>query len=85
MKRTIWKYELKVGDNIFEMPRRAEVLTVQTQGKSVCLWALVDADAPKTKRRFQIYGTGHEMEDGVLRHIGTFQVDGRWFPCFPRF
>ena len=44
--KTIWKYPLRIRDWVrLEMPRGAEILCVQVQGLTPCLWALVD-DVP---------------------------------------
>lgn len=80
--RTIWKYELAVEDRIeLEMPRGAELLTVQTQAGRPRLWALVDPIEPHETRRFRLYGTGHAVSDPPRTttepsqvYVGTFQV-----------
>jgi len=75
MKQIIWKYPLKTGSEVFvEMPAGATVLSLQTQNETPCIWAAVDPDASKIKRRFVIYPTGLGMseEDQHLHYIGTF-------------
>lgn len=63
MKKTIWKFEFAIDDNILiEMPEGAEILSVQIQKGIPCIWALVNPLAKKTERQFELYGTGHEME-----------------------
>ncbi len=77
--KTIWKYELTASDeNDLQMPEGAEVLTVQVQGGLVCIWAIVDDTAPLTSRCFEIFGTGHRIEDGSgkRKYVGTFQLQG---------
>jgi len=77
MKQIIWKYPLKVDSNVIvEMPAGATVLALQTQNEAPCIWAAVDPDAAKIKRRFVIYPTNVEMseEDQRLHYIGTFQL-----------
>jgi hypothetical protein len=39
------------------------------------MWALVNPEASKEKRRFELYGTGHDVpeSDGLI-HVGTFQM-----------
>ena len=78
MNRTIWKFELNFTDNQeVEIPIDAEILTVQTQGEVLCLWALVDPTLEKEKRTFEVFGTGHSIhyDMGVSRiYIGTFQL-----------
>ena len=74
---TIWKYAIQVEDSFaIEMPESGEVLTVQTQQGWPCIWVVVDPAKPKTKRRFFVRGTGHEM--GLAEsasYVGTFQMD----------
>lgn len=78
MPLTIWKYPLAVDASVLEMPMGAKVLSVGVQGaEDAVLWALVDPEAPKMKRRVRVYGTGHlvENETGELfEFAGTFQL-----------
>ena len=77
MAKTIWKFPLYVSDTVrVNMPKGAEILTVQRQGEQACLWAIVDATAEREERVFEIYGTGNGMvqDMGIQRkYIGTFQ------------
>ena len=73
MVKQIWKYKL---ENIIEMPKGAEILTVQIQnGKSfdTCIWAKVTPDNELEKRRFVVIGTGHSFDDTNYKYIGTYQ------------
>lgn len=74
MKKSIWKFPFPIEDEfVLEMPRYAKILHVQMQGNAPCIWALVDVDAPKVKRKFALRGTGHPCEDlGAAEFIGTF-------------
>ena len=74
----IWKFPVPVADGFtVEMPAGARVLSVQPQGDSVQMWALVDTDAPNVKRAFAIRGTGHNAEGlDDCRHLGTFKIHG---------
>lgn len=77
----IFKYKLEVGDKMhIDMPSGAEVLAVQVQYDTVCIWALVDPDRPTQTRTFRVFGTGHEMpQSEALNYIGTFQLlDGQF-------
>jgi hypothetical protein len=78
MKKTIWKFELETTDNqTIEMPVNAKILTVQTQNKVPCLWALIDPRESKEKRFFEVFGTGQEVLDdyGVNKnYLGTYQL-----------
>lgn len=79
MKKAIWKFELTPDNNLYEMPKGAKILCVQTQNEKPMVWALVDPDAEKEKRELIIIPTGAElfsnMADNML-YIGTFQVGG---------
>jgi hypothetical protein len=81
--RTIWKFStLTEGDFrerfTLQMPIGAEILTIQTDQKNnhPTIWALVDPESEVEDRHFELYGTGHSIEDdaGVERkYIGTYQ------------
>ena len=60
------------------MPKGAEVLTVQTQGKAERpeLWALVNPDAATEPRTFRTYGTGHPIDHDPGRYVATYQLHG---------
>ena len=74
----VWKYEIKPNKVIVEMPKDAEILTVQNQHGRVCIWALVNPENEKEKRHFEVYGTGYDIFiygfDTKLKYINTFQL-----------
>jgi hypothetical protein len=72
----IWKYPLEVTDyQDIEMPQDAEILTVQVQRGTPCLWALVNPDKPREARRIFTVGTGHDARHIVGWHyVGTYQL-----------
>lgn len=79
MKRSVWKFPFEVNDEFeLEMPRYAKILHVQMQGYATndgkpCIWALVDVEAPKVKRKFALRGTGHPCDGlGADGFVGTF-------------
>lgn len=77
MMRTVWKFSLRIANSqSVMMPRGAKILSVQAQGPSdVCLWALVnDEEVKKEPRNICIHGTGHEIYDGEMVYINTFQT-----------
>jgi hypothetical protein len=83
--KAIWKFELRPneGDSMvasIKMPAGAEILTVQMQGATPKIWALVDPTAPLEERRLQVVGTGHpfELREGA-EYLGTFQMNGGSF------
>lgn len=81
MKNQIWKYPFEVqGRFILTMPKGAEILSVQTQNETPCIWALVDILAEQVERDFTIIGTGHPVEVlPKMKFIGTFQLDSGAF------
>lgn len=81
MKKQIWKFKvIPSGKNVdIEMPRGAEILSMHTQDEQPCIWALVNPDAKIETRRFEVYGTGHDIhyDMGVERNfIGTCLIHG---------
>ena len=80
MKESIWKFPMASPEQrIIEMPKGAEILTIQVQNKIPCIWALVNPENEKEKRFFEIFGTGHDMpvDMGIERkYINTFQLNG---------
>ena len=91
MKKTIWKFQLEITDKQFvRMPQEAEILSVDSQNDTACIWALVDPNKPTEERCFEIFRTGHPVhcDMGIDRKfISTFQLrDGQLvFHCFERF
>jgi hypothetical protein len=73
--KVVWKFKMvPIDTQEIEMPVGAEILTVQAQGDSPMLWALVDPVKKKEMRKFLMLGTGHETEEKNLTYIGTFQL-----------
>lgn len=75
MIKIIYKYPLLHADlQAIEMPRGAQVLTVQEQFGELRLWALVDPTEPTVERAIRMAGTGHPIDAGhVGRYISTVQ------------
>jgi hypothetical protein len=75
MNKTIWKFPVKITDDTFlSMPKDAEILSFQLQSGIPCMWALVDEDAEKIERHFEMFGTGHLVpcDKGINRkYIGS--------------
>ena len=86
MKRVIWKFPISGPAVWIEMPRGAEILTIQLQGEIPTVWAMVDPDAPKVRRKIVILGTGHVVAswppDRRYKYINTFQVGPFVFHLF---
>jgi len=71
----IWKYEIPIRDLFeIEMPDSAEVLCVQMQKETPCIWVMIPEKLEKnTKRSFAIVGTGQSFNDANYFYVGTFQ------------
>ncbi|MDZ4250363.1 MAG: hypothetical protein U0990_09770 [Candidatus Nanopelagicales bacterium] len=80
MERQVWKFAIDspASAAAIVMPRGAEVLSVGVQHDVICLWALVDPNAPYEARSFRIAGTGHLILDAAEtdRFLGTIQLAG---------
>ncbi len=73
MIKQIWKYKV---ENIIEMPKEAEILSVQIQNGQMfnaCIWAKVNPENELEKRQFVVIGTGHTFDDTNYEYIGTYQ------------
>lgn len=76
MKRLIYKYPFPLSATFsLDLPKDATILSVQVQDGIPCMWVLfVKQDVQETESRFfTLIGTGHEIDDGWLHYIGTFQ------------
>ena len=77
--KKVYKYTLNacLRNNIL-MPVGAQILSAQYQvGTGICVWALVDPDAPREDIRiFHVIGTGISIDlpDDTLKFIDTIQV-----------
>ncbi len=73
--KSIWKFQLETIDKQeLLMPIEAEVLTIQVQNEILCLWALVNTDANKEVRVFEIFGTGNPVNNENKKYIGSYQL-----------
>lgn len=80
--KTIWKFPLPpLPTDLVEldMPTDADILTLQLQGRTPTLWAVVDDKAEFVTRHFVIVGTGHEIPeevgDATDSYVGTWQFE----------
>lgn len=82
MIKQVWKFPLDKKINgliVVDIPKGGEILTVQVQNGEKYIWVLVDIQAEKEQRYFEIYGTGHNIHcaESIKRnYIGTFQLVG---------
>lgn len=76
MKR-IYKYPLEIMDvQEVDLPKGAQILSVQAQYGIPNIWALVDDKQTKTEKVIiRIIGTGYQIPDAnSLEYIGTVQL-----------
>lgn len=71
--KTIWKFPVRVGRQIIEMPANARILAVQEQAGEPQLWALCDSNAAREPRQIAIFGTGFPVDADYEWYVGTFQ------------
>ena len=73
--KTIYKYPAHFyGHFDLEMPKGAQILTIDTQEEAPYIWAIVDTNAPKEMRKFNMMKTGYPIpKEETLNYIGTFQ------------
>ncbi len=69
---SVWKYPLSMGHTDVELPGGAKVLHVDEQDGIPQMWVLVDTEAPKEPRQFEVRGTGHNVEEGRI-YVDTWQ------------
>ena len=73
--KIIYKYPIKITDyQVIEMPINSNILTVQMQKETPCIWAIVDPDNKPELRHIRIVGTGHPINNTMINYIGTFQM-----------
>lgn len=76
---TIFKFPLHIlAEQIIELPKDAQILSVQTQQGQPAIWAIVDPSRPTVPTRIRMYGTGHTVDKDIVRFLGTVQqLDGQ--------
>jgi hypothetical protein len=76
MTKTIYKYTIPIQDEFeLELPKGAQILSVNTQYDIPQIWCLLALPVELEKRKFRLAGTGHAIEGSLnLVHIGTFQL-----------
>lgn len=83
--RTIWKYPLSFAESqTILLPLEHDLLTVQLQNNTLCLWAIVNTNAPITEHHILVLTTGEKIPDYLDGRIwlNTVQVDGNVFHVF---
>ena len=77
----IYKYPLRfnsIGAETIDMPVGARILSVQMQGDTITLWALVQPGSKTETVRFTMIGTGWELPDDFATknlYLGTVQYE----------
>lgn len=82
MSGAIWKFALRPWSIFVDLPRGAELLSAGAQDHDVVVWAVVDPDAPKVKRKLAAVPTGPAIPPGLrdTEFVATVQmVDGLVF------
>lgn len=78
MKKSIWKYVLVAETvNTIEVPLGAELLSVETQGDNIVVYALVNTNEASTQTiEIRTYGTGHEIDVNITdyKFLGTAKL-----------
>lgn len=76
----IYKYELRVQDvQTIGLPIDAEVLDIQNQNGTICLWAKIpDTETTLVAKTIYCFGTGHAMPSNhnQMKYISTVQMSG---------
>lgn len=64
MSRAIWKFQLDICSPEALMPEGSNILSIQVQGDTLCMWAEVETSAPSTLMvKFRAFGTGHQLPE----------------------
>ena len=75
--KKIWKFGIQLigGIQTIMVPIEFEIVHFDVQGPQLFVWGEVDPDSPTVERRFQVYGTGNEIERH-RKHIKSIVVNG---------
>jgi hypothetical protein len=77
---SIYRYEVPVDDQWHEIELTGDLLHVDSRDPTVVeFWAFAFPSGPVPKRRFRVFrvfGTGHPLPQGHLRHHGSVVVAG---------
>jgi hypothetical protein len=71
----VYKYPILPGRFAHQMTARADMLCVRVQQGQPQMWALVDTSAPPQPRYFIAVGTGAPIDERIISHVGTFEVE----------
>ena len=83
--KTIWKYPLLgIDRQRIRLPKDAQILSVQMQGKELCVWALVTPLNEPEVRYIEIFGSGVMIPSAARTYLGTVQDSGFVWHIFER-
>ena len=77
--RTVYKYEILGATTVLPMPAGAQLLSVHNQHERICVWALVDTEAPEVERVFRLVGTGHPYDDEGGTFVGSVLMQDGYY------
>lgn len=75
MKR-VYKYNLKVGQNIIEMPLGSKFLSLAFQNDKLVVWFLVDVGNINSLSDFYVATTGEKIAEGMVYQSTAMTSDG---------
>lgn len=71
----VFRYEIPVDDQVHEFELTGPVLHVASRHRAVVeFWAEFRGDLPVEKRAFQVYGTGHYVNDDATYQGSAFDA-----------
>ena len=71
--RTIHKHEIRHTHTTVTMPTGARIVHVANQRETACIWFDCDDSNELIRRDFRVFGTGHEVPEG-LSYVGSVLV-----------
>ena len=77
MNKTIWKYNLKPGYFILNIPKGARLVYVGVQSNLPVLWAIVNPQEELQNVEFRMVPTGEEIPDWYT-YVGTAHPVEGW-------
>ena len=72
----IWKLKLEhERTQIVKMPLKSEIMDIQMQNGTPTMWAMVDPETDEIEVKINMYGTGDETHENVLKdeYLSTVQ------------
>lgn len=84
LANTIWKFQLNEEQlQQLEVPSGAQILTANFQDDNLCIWALVNDEAPREPRYIRLIGTGQVVDMFETKiYINTVFKNGFVFHIF---